>query len=287
MTSGFASIITGQSTVTATARRLQPIASTIASTSTIVSALSRTAGLATAINGDSSLVAQATLARAIAATVNGQSTVTANLSELQIIVNLAAVTAAQSSVIADIKRLKPVATTIAPVSAITADLQISAALASLTPVTSSLAADLDVGRKIAATIAAQATITALFTDITRSRATLNQQVVTQATVTHKQDGGDTLPEYTLGEVVQLGVNFKRNNADVDPAVVRLKIKTPVGVVTTFVQGVDAGMTKDSVGDYYYQYTPELEGRYAFRWEGTGSNSGAGEDNFDVKESQFN
>ena len=73
----------------------------------------------------------------------------------------------------------------------------------------------------------------------------------------------------------------------DPAIVTLKIKTPVGIVTTLVQGVDAGMTKDSVGDYSYQYTPELEGRFAFRWEGSGTNIGAGEDFFDVRESQFN
>ncbi len=96
-----------------------------------------------------------------------------------------------------------------------------------------------------------------------------------------------MAEYTLGTVVRVTGTFKTNNVVADPSAVTVTIKTPLGVETTLTYGVDNAVVRSSTGIYYYNYTPALEGRYAFRWAGTGTNAGAEEGTFDVKESLFN
>ena len=96
-----------------------------------------------------------------------------------------------------------------------------------------------------------------------------------------------MAEYPLGAVIRLSANFKTNNVNSDPTTVAVTIKTPLGEVTTLTYGVSNAVIRDSIGNYYYNYTPTLEGRYGFRWVGTGNNIGANETTFDVRESLFN
>lgn len=117
--------------------------------------------------------------------------------------------------------------------------------------------------------------------------TIGQSVVTAVTGRHTIEGGSTMPEYQLGDVIKLSANFQNNSVDVDPSAVTLKVKSPVGTISSYVYGTDSELVKDSVGDYSLNYTPSLEGRYAFRWVSTGTNAGADEGFFDIAESQFN
>ena len=96
-----------------------------------------------------------------------------------------------------------------------------------------------------------------------------------------------MPQYPLGAVIRLSANFKTNNTNSDPTTVSVTVKTPLGVKTTLVYGTDQAVVRDSIGNYYYNYAPAIEGRYAFRWSGTGNNIGANETTFDVSESLFN
>ncbi|MGE0719796.1 MAG: hypothetical protein AB7P02_30410 [Alphaproteobacteria bacterium] len=86
--------------------------------------------------------------------------------------------------------------------------------------------------------------------------------------------------YTLGAVVHLEVTFRNtvSGALVDPTDVVLEIKPPTGSNETPTP------TNASTGVYSHDYSPTLEGLYAYRWEGTGANADAVEGHFTVKKS---
>lgn len=116
---------------------------------------------------------------------------------------------------------------------------------------------------------------------------VSDAVDTAFIVSHTLEGNSTMNEYNLGSVVTLSADIKHANQHADPTGLTLKIKTPVGVTTTYTYGVDNALTRDKTGEYHLHYSPALEGRYFYRYTGTGTNAGAGEGYFDVGQSQFN
>jgi hypothetical protein len=57
--------------------------------------------------------------------------------------------------------------------------------------------------------------------------------------------------------------------DTDPTTVLIKILDPFGISTTYTYGTGSEVTKQSVGDYAADITPDSSGRWRFRWETTG------------------
>lgn len=93
--------------------------------------------------------------------------------------------------------------------------------------------------------------------------------------------------YDIGDVVRLDVAFTTQaDVAVDPGTITVKIKNPIGTVTTYVYGVDAEVIRDSTGNYYVLIDADKEGVWYYRWEGTGANQSADEDTFTVADSQF-
>ena len=93
--------------------------------------------------------------------------------------------------------------------------------------------------------------------------------------------------HDTGDVVRVNVAFTNlAGAPVDPGVVTVRIKNPVGVKTSYVYGIAVEVVKDSVGLYHMDLEPTIQGVWVYRWEGTVSNKGAEESSFEVKESEF-
>lgn len=96
-----------------------------------------------------------------------------------------------------------------------------------------------------------------------------------------------MAEYAIGNVLKLAANFQSNSSDVDPGGVTFKIKSPLGIVTTYVYGTNSELVKESTGDYYVHFQPTEEGRHVYRFVSTISYIAAAEASFDVAETQFN
>ena len=118
--------------------------------------------------------------------------------------------------------------------------------------------------------------------------TLSDSAVTVCTLTDNAiNCAANMANYTLGNVIKLAANFKSGGADVDPTTVTFKVKTPVGLITSYTYGTDPEIVKDSTGDYYVHFTPTIEGRHVYRFASATTYIAAEESTFDVVESQFN
>src|SRR5262245_15769254 len=93
--------------------------------------------------------------------------------------------------------------------------------------------------------------------------------------------------YDAGDVVRIKVTFTDlAGTPIDPGGVIARVKTPLGVKTTYTYGVDVALVKDSVGNYHIDIEPAIQGIWKYRWEGTISNKGAEESSFQIRESEF-
>jgi hypothetical protein len=88
--------------------------------------------------------------------------------------------------------------------------------------------------------------------------------------------------------VRIPVNFQdADAADVDPTTITFKLYSPDAAITTYVYNTDTEILRTSEGDYYVDVTPNLPGRWCFRWESTGTNlATAIEGTFVVQVSRF-
>lgn len=88
--------------------------------------------------------------------------------------------------------------------------------------------------------------------------------------------------------LRLESNFYDDNGDdTDPTTVLCKVKNPRGTTTTYTYGTDDELGKSSTGDFYLDITPDMSGRWFFRWEATDSTTTvASEGNFLVQFSEF-
>jgi hypothetical protein len=91
----------------------------------------------------------------------------------------------------------------------------------------------------------------------------------------------------VNTTVRLAINFQDDDGnDIDPATVTLKTCSPSGVKATY--GYPSGaIIRLNLGDFYYELVPTESGRWAYRWESTGTGSAiAIEDNVLVHPSPF-
>lgn len=85
----------------------------------------------------------------------------------------------------------------------------------------------------------------------------------------------SISAYTLGDQVRLSVVFTDDNGPADPTSVLCKVKDPEGAETT------PSVARTDVGLYYADVTPDSEGRWKYRFEGTGVLVAADESEFFV------
>jgi hypothetical protein len=93
--------------------------------------------------------------------------------------------------------------------------------------------------------------------------------------------------FELGQVVRQNVTFKNlAGVAVDPGALTVKVKSPLGVVTTYVYGTDAQVVKDSEGNYHIDLDLDGQGVWSGKWIGTGANKGSKKFNFKIDEDEF-
>ena len=89
--------------------------------------------------------------------------------------------------------------------------------------------------------------------------------------------------YELGDLIRVKASTftdpNDGDAPIDPTTVTVIIKTPAGVVTAYVYGVDAAVKKAAVGDYYMDVSANEAGQDTYRWIGTGVAQAADEESF--------
>lgn len=94
--------------------------------------------------------------------------------------------------------------------------------------------------------------------------------------------------YEVGDLVRITANFTNEaGAAADPTTVTLlvKLRYVIGsTATTYTY--PANIIKDSTGNYHLDFQPTTEGIWDYRWVGTGSVTAAGENAFNVPDSQF-
>jgi len=96
-------------------------------------------------------------------------------------------------------------------------------------------------------------------------------------------------EFLEGNKVRIAELFTRttDSAAVDPAAVLFLYRIgEAGTVTTLTYGVDAGLVKDSTGNYHADIDLADFGTVYWEWRGTGTNQAADEGSFVVTKSRF-
>jgi hypothetical protein len=93
--------------------------------------------------------------------------------------------------------------------------------------------------------------------------------------------------YDIGDAVRCDVSFTdMSGVAADPTAVLFKYEDPSENETTLTYGVDVEVVRDAVGEYHVDVTIDEAGRWAYRWEGTGTVVSATELEFDVRKSRF-
>ena len=70
-----------------------------------------------------------------------------------------------------------------------------------------------------------------------------------------------------------------------PATIRLKVRSPVGIVYTYNVGAGA-IIRDGIGAYHVDLELTMPGIWAWRWEADAPNAGAAEGVMSVQRSRF-
>jgi len=98
----------------------------------------------------------------------------------------------------------------------------------------------------------------------------------------KQDTQDKTNNYDIGDVVRAKCEFRDpdTKALVDPTTVKCFVRTSANVVS------ENTAVRDSAGLYHYNITVTLEGRWYYRFAGTGTYQSAAEGQFYVKQTNF-
>jgi hypothetical protein len=93
--------------------------------------------------------------------------------------------------------------------------------------------------------------------------------------------------YNIGDIIRVSTEFK-DPADVlvDPGEVRVKVRDPKRIITTYTYPTDTQIVKDAVGKYHFDLAALKTGTYCVRWEGRISNIGAEEIDIEVDDSCF-
>lgn len=89
--------------------------------------------------------------------------------------------------------------------------------------------------------------------------------------------------YDKGDYIRLTGTW-RDDAGVlvDPTTVTLKIHLPDGTTSSYTYA-SGFVVKDSVGIYHYDFLPNGQGNYVYRWEGTGNAIASGQGAFFIED----
>lgn len=90
--------------------------------------------------------------------------------------------------------------------------------------------------------------------------------------------------FEIGDGIRLQGSFSEliTNSPVDPSTISFITKDPAGTVTTFVMSVDAGVIRQDVGVYYFDWVVNTMGDHNWRMTGVGTGQTAKQDFFTVR-----
>ena len=93
--------------------------------------------------------------------------------------------------------------------------------------------------------------------------------------------------HDLGDLVRVSAEFRdaETEALIDPDVVKLSVRTPSGVVTTYVYGADDALDRTEMGKYEQDVSADEAGRWFYRWWSTGEGQASEERSFEVRPAQ--
>lgn len=95
----------------------------------------------------------------------------------------------------------------------------------------------------------------------------------------------SLENIVVGQAIQITASFTNvNDVLADPSALRLRVRSPAGVITSYVYGAAAELVKDSVGKYHANIAMTEPGNWTYRWEADAPNAGAAEGKITVKKS---
>lgn len=93
--------------------------------------------------------------------------------------------------------------------------------------------------------------------------------------------------YQKGDLVRISFVFKNSaGAPIDPAVVKIAVKDPAGVTTTYTYGTDSQLVKDSTGNYHLDQSAQHSGEYHYKPFSTGAGQAAAKGSFTVEQDDF-
>lgn len=89
--------------------------------------------------------------------------------------------------------------------------------------------------------------------------------------------------FIVGDMARLGLDVSDvSGALADPSSISLRVRSPVGVVTTLT----GELVKDAVGKYHFDLALDENGYYQYQWVCTGQNRGVTEGGFLVAPKSF-
>lgn len=94
-------------------------------------------------------------------------------------------------------------------------------------------------------------------------------------------------DWLIGEAARLSVAVTDvASAAIDPAALRLKVKSPAGAIATYVYGVAPEIVRDGVGLFHADIALPTSGQWIWRWETDAPNAGAFEGLLSVQRSRL-
>lgn len=85
--------------------------------------------------------------------------------------------------------------------------------------------------------------------------------------------------YDKGDLIVIAASWQNEaGAYVDPTTITLKIQDPTGHITNHVYGT-SNIIKTATGRYRLEFQATIQGKYSYRWEGTGAATATGQSGF--------
>lgn len=86
--------------------------------------------------------------------------------------------------------------------------------------------------------------------------------------------------YDIGDTIRTSASFTVNGVATDPTTVAVSIKSPSGVTTTYTWAASQ-VTRNSAGNFQFDFLVTEAGRWFARWVGTGAAAATREELYDV------
>lgn len=93
--------------------------------------------------------------------------------------------------------------------------------------------------------------------------------------------------YALGATARLRGIFKdEDGVPADPTGITVRVLPPNGVIASYQFSVNPVVVREGPGVYTVDVSLNQEGRWRYRWEGSGDNATAAEGTLDVEATEF-